>query len=195
MSDDEPVVSGWDLAKSRDWTVGVALDANGRVCRFLRFQRPWPETLTAIVQSIGTTPTLIDSTGVGDPIVDQLQRVADTCVQGFHFSASSKQQIMEGLALAIQQQRVQIPDGPLVLELEAFEYAYMPTGVRYAAAEGMHDDAVCALALAVKHYAWQTQRSPELIICGERDYMDLDGQPDDSFERYVIKHGCWFPGD
>jgi hypothetical protein len=36
------------------------------------------------------------------------------------------------------------------MELEQFEYQYTRTGVRYAAAEGLHDDCVCALALAVR---------------------------------------------
>ena len=34
-------------------------------------------------------------------------------------------------------------------ELEAFEYEYRQGGVRYSAPEGMHDDGVCALALAI----------------------------------------------
>lgn len=34
-------------------------------------------------------------------------------------------------------------------ELESFEYEYTRTGVRYTAPEGMHDDCVMALALAV----------------------------------------------
>ena len=39
--------------------------------------------------------------------------------------------------------------GVIVKELEAFEYEYTRTGVRYSAPEGLHDDAVCALALAI----------------------------------------------
>jgi hypothetical protein len=35
------------------------------------------------------------------------------------------------------------------MELETFEYEYTRTGVRYSAPEGLHDDCVCALALAV----------------------------------------------
>jgi len=36
----------------------------------------------------------------------------------------------------------------LAAECEAFEYVYTRTGVRYSGPEGMHDDGVCALALA-----------------------------------------------
>jgi hypothetical protein len=57
---------------------------------------------------------------------------------------------MEGLSFALSQQKVRFPQGHIVKELEAFEYEYTKTGVRYTAPQGMTDDAVCALALAVK---------------------------------------------
>ncbi len=149
MSLNPPVAWGWDLAKSMDWTVGIGLDAQFRVCRLLRFQKPWPETTDAIQQVTGSVPALVDSTGVGDPILDTLQRTGGN-YEGFKFTAPSKQQLMEGLAVAIQQGPLMYPEGVIPLELEAFEYVYTRTGVRYSAPEGMHDDAVCALALAVR---------------------------------------------
>jgi hypothetical protein len=69
-------------------------------------------------------------------------------VEGFKFTALSKQQLMEGLAGAIHRREITYPDGPIVHEFEAFQYEYTPSGVRYAAPAGMHDDCVCALALA-----------------------------------------------
>jgi hypothetical protein len=70
-------------------------------------------------------------------------------VRGYNFTAPSKQQLMEGLTVAIQHQEIRYPDGPIVAELESFEYVYTRTGVRYSAPDGLHDDCVCALALAV----------------------------------------------
>jgi len=148
MSEAAPSVWGWDLAKSQDWTVGIALDGDGATCRFNRFQRPWLETIGAIRWATGNTRALVDSTGVGDPIVEGLQRQGGN-YEGFKFTAASKQQIMEGLAVAIQQGEIRVPPGPIVNELEAFEYVYTRAGVHYSAPEGMNDDCVCALALAV----------------------------------------------
>jgi hypothetical protein len=148
MVDTQPTVWGWDLAKSVDWTVGIALDAARRTCGFVRFQQPWEETTTAIVNTTGGTLAVVDSTGVGDPILERLQHGRVNYV-GFKFTSPSKQQLMEGLAVAIQQREVSFPDGPIRAELEAFEYVYTRTGVRYSAPEGVHDDCVCALALAV----------------------------------------------
>lgn len=97
---------------------------------------------------IGVIPTFIDSTGVGDPIVEAIKRGTPTA-DGFKFTATTKQQLMEGLAASFQRQEIRVPDGWLVNELESFEYEYRAGGVRYSAPEGMHDDGVCALALAV----------------------------------------------
>jgi len=149
LSTAEPVAWGVDLAKSEDYTVAIGLDESGAVCRFERWQSPWAETLERVSRLIGQTPTACDSTGVGDPIVEALQRRAFHLVESFKFTSQSKQQIIEGVAVAIQTQAIRYPDGPIVQELESFEYEYSKTGVRYSAAPGLHDDCVCALALAV----------------------------------------------
>ena len=73
-SDQAPVCWGVDLAKSVDYTVAIGLDAQGCVCRFARFRKPWQETLDALKALLGQTRAAVDSTGVGDPIVEALQR-------------------------------------------------------------------------------------------------------------------------
>ena len=148
VSGDPPVVYGVDLAKSVDWTVVIGLDATGAVCRFDRYQWPWEETVKRLAQEIGTPSAIVDSTGVGDPIVERLQRELSN-VEGYHFSSPSKQRLMEGLAMAIQTGEIRYPQGVIVSELDAFAYEYTRTGVRYSAPDGMHDDCVMALALAV----------------------------------------------
>jgi len=148
ISGNQPIVYGVDLAKSVDWTVVVGLDEDGAVCRLDRYQWPWEETVRRLAQEIGAVSAIVDSTGVGDPIVERLQRELSN-VEGYHFSSSSKQKLMEGLAAAIQTNEVQYPQGVIVSELDAFAYEYTRTGVRYSAPDGMHDDCVMALALAV----------------------------------------------
>ena len=93
---------------------------------------------------------LVDSTGVGDPIVERLQKRGS--YQGKHFSSTSKQQLIERLRLAIQRREVTFPDGPIRSELEAFEYSYGRTSIHYSAPSGAHDDSVIALALAIDGY-------------------------------------------
>lgn len=150
LSNKEPVCWGWDLAKSVDWTWGIGLDEDGAVCRSERWQSPWEETLKRIVNITGNIPALVDSTGVGDAILEFLAK-AGSNFEGFKFTSSSKQQLMERLAVAIQQQQITFPEGQLLNELLSFEYVYTRTGAQYSAPSGLHDDGVCSLALAVYH--------------------------------------------
>lgn len=145
---DAPTHYGVDLAKSHDWVVCIGLNAAGQVQTFQRWQGPWETTTNRLTGIIGGTPCFMDSTGVGDPIVERLKPKCPGIV-GYNFGGGRKQPLMEGLAWAIQNRAVGYPDGPIVQELESYEYEYTASGVRYDCPEGMHDDCVCALALAV----------------------------------------------
>lgn len=162
LSAAEPVVWGWDFARAQDWTVGIALDAAGSVTAVHRWQGiPWHETERRVIASTGTKLAAYgDSTGIGDVIVEGLQRKGVRMV-GVHFTRPEKQQLMERLASVIQRQAIRFPDGPVRQELDTFQYEYTPTGVRYEAPEGLHDDCVMALALAVKGLPPQTAARPE----------------------------------
>jgi hypothetical protein len=147
-----PIVAyGIDLAKSVDWTVIVGLDEDGNVAYFDRFQMDWHNTKQNILR-LPKCPILVDSTGVGDPILEDLQREG-VMIQGLKFTSSSKQQLMEGLQAAIHQGKIGYPEGIISQELEVFEYQYTATGVKYSAPSGFHDDAVMALALAWQNFS------------------------------------------
>lgn len=164
-----PVAYGVDLAKTLDWTVVIGLNAAGEVCDYARWQKtPWRQTTPRIIDQTLDVETLVDATGVGDPIVEDLQASSDGwSFEGYTFSTPSKQRLMEGLASAIQGRmsweghdpvRVRFPDSEYAvirMELDTFEYQYTRTGVIYTAPEGLHDDAVMALALAVR--AWSNR--------------------------------------
>lgn len=156
LSNAPPVAFGIDLAKKQDYLVVVGLDSDGRTCVFQRWQGlPWRASIRRIHEIVGEdTPALVDSTGIGDPVLEELQ-AGHGNFAGYHFSSVSKQRLMEGLAVSIQGHEITYPDGPIKDELLSFEYDITRTGVRYQAAEGYHDDCVCALALAREQ--WSTQ--------------------------------------
>ena len=146
----EPVCFGIDLAKSYDWSVIIGLDAGGNVAYFERFQKDWHST-KQVIKSLPRKPILLDSTGVGDPIFEELQREG-LMVEGLKFTQNSKQQLMVGLQNAIHQKAISYPSGVIVDELEIFEYQFTASGVKYSAPSGFHDDSVMALALACNMY-------------------------------------------
>ena len=147
----QPIVCyGIDLAKSVDYTVIIGLDKDGNVAYFDRFQMDWHNTKETI-KRLPPAPIVVDSTGVGDPILEDLLREGVN-IEGLKFTSQSEQQLMEGLASAIQQGRIGFPEGVIVDELDVFEYQFTAHGVRYSAPSGFHDDTVMALALAWQNH-------------------------------------------
>ncbi len=153
LSDREPVVFGVDLGRAQDYTAVVGLDSHGQVCRFARFnQIPWLQIIDRVANMVGDTPALLDDTGLGAVVLESIQQRCPN-VMGYTFTAQSKQRLMMTLAAEISAGTITYPAGPIPDELETFEYRYHLTRVEYTAPEGLHDDCVCALALAVWHQA------------------------------------------
>lgn len=152
---------GVDVANKFDSTSIIGLDRLAYMSHYHNFTRTgWPHVIGTI-KSLPRVPAAQDSTGVGDPVLADVQQSNDL-IEGYIFTEQSKQRLMEGLAVAIQSRKVMIADdgdvvngtGKLRHQLEQFEITYTRTGVRYSAPEGEHDDDVVALALA--WYKWQT---------------------------------------
>lgn len=188
----EPIAFGIDVARSVDWFVVTGLDSSGRVAVFERWQKAtWEHSVARALSIIGDKPTLIDSTGVGDPIHERLARV-NRRVEPYPFSSKSKQALMEGLAVAIQKREIQFSQPEIKDELMVFEYEATRTGVRYSAPAGLHDDCVMSLALARTKWNQLTngpgvyigfnndipKREPEIVL----DFNELRKDPDWGFD-------------
>jgi hypothetical protein len=156
------VVIGCDVAKHTDWTVLIAMDAEtGRCFAMERFNHlDWPiqkERILAFVRKYRGR-LILDASGVGDPIFDDLKRVYID-IEGFKFTAHSKTELVQRLIVAVEQKRVSWPVGWEVLtaEMRRYEYQIGPSGgITYNAPAGYHDDCVMALALA-NHRRWETE--------------------------------------
>jgi hypothetical protein len=155
LTDEDVVAWGVDLAKSLDFTVLFGLDANGYTGRngFHEWQKPWEECEEDILSIVGDTDAMVDESGVGNPIVERLQRRGEN-FHGFNFAGSSKniggmgkQQLMEFFRAKVRQHEIRFPP-EVAAQMMEFEYEYTRTGVKYSAPEGMHDDRVIACALA-----------------------------------------------
>lgn len=149
-------VMGVDLAKERDFTVITVMDEKRRqVVHFDRFNAiTWDMQLPRIAETAkryNNAKVLVDSTGVGDPVFDQLKTIGVN-VEGYKFTNPSKENLVRGLMIALENQEVRYPNIPeLISELESFEYDISSSGLfRYSAPEGLHDDCVYSLALAVE---------------------------------------------
>lgn len=143
-----------DLAKHEDFTVITYLNKKERqVTKIDRFNEiDWSFQKTKIMnswRSEGKPQVIIDSTGVGDPIFDDL-RNAGMSIEGFRFTNTSKNELIRSLMLALDEGDIYFPNNDILIsELEVFSYDISAMGnIRYNAPEGFHDDCVISLALA-----------------------------------------------
>lgn len=169
-SAEPPAAWGVDLAKAVDWTVAIGLDQWGRWCRFERWKGDWTSTKRKLKELIGTgTPVTMDATGVGSPIVQDLQ-FAGMQVEPFVFSKRSRTLLLEELTTAIHSRQLTIEGGLMRAELESLGVSYnSETGyAKYEVPDGMTDDAIMALAMGWRCYqhmaeqpVWQGMKPPE----------------------------------
>jgi len=143
---------GLDLARLTDFTVLTILDNEGNQVFHDRFNLlDWAIQKQRIITVAKRyrLELLIDSTGIGDPIFDDLVR-AGLKVHGYKFTQESKKKLIECLMISFEQRLIKILDDPTQYnELDIFEYKINPSGtVHYSAPDGYHDDCVIALALA-----------------------------------------------
>ncbi len=108
------VVIGCDVAKHTDWTVLIAMDAEtGRCFAMERFnQLDWPiqkERILGFARRYGGR-IILDATGIGDPIYDDLKRVWPD-IEGFKLTSGSKTALIQRLIVAVEQRKVSWPAG------------------------------------------------------------------------------------
>ena len=149
---------GVDLAKMNDYTVITPYDhMTMKVGKQVRFnQMDYNLQKEKIIRSwyqFHRPNTTMDSTGVGDPIADD---VGQTIVnlERYSFTQKSRMDLLTNLQLKIEQQKIKLPNDPiLIAELKSFEYDITDNGkITARCPDSQHDDTVMSLALAV----WNT---------------------------------------
>ena len=144
--------AGLDLARLKDFTVLIILDQAGRQVFMDRFNIiDWAVQKVRIAESAKKYKArlLVDSTGVGDPIFEDLRRMGLN-IEGYKFSNESKKQLVQALMMSFELGKIRIFDDPVLMnEINVFEYDITSSGlISYSAPERYHDDCVMALALA-----------------------------------------------
>lgn len=169
-------VIGWDVAKHTDFSVMVCIDiSRNHIVAFDRFNQVdyslQLERLANMAHKYRAR-VLMDSTGVGDPLLEQAKQ-RGLAVEGYQFTNTSKQQLVQNLAVMIERQEITFPEIPVLIhELQMFQYEITRAGnIRYSAPDGYNDDCVMALALA----AWQAKN----VSAGIRVIDWADEEDDD----------------
>ncbi len=112
-------ITGWDLARKRTATVGITVEVSGMSARIVALERlkmfDWQVTLEKIRarQTLYPGQLVIDATGLGDVIVEQL---ADYHPLPVIFTAAVKAELLTNVELFHAREKVvyerwQLPDG------------------------------------------------------------------------------------
>jgi hypothetical protein len=142
-----------DLAKHTDFTVIMVGNSQTKeVVHIERFnQIDWgfqKKRIVALIERFNRPKVIIDSTGVGDSIYDDLSKL-NIVIEPYKFTSSTKNSLIQNLSVAIDNQEIFFPyNEDLLNELDIFGYEMSSAGnIRYNAPDGFHDDMVIALAL------------------------------------------------
>ena len=171
-----PYVVGLDLGKARDFTAAAVVERCDAELHLRHLERArlgtsYP-TIVAHVKGLMERPELqgcadlvVDATGVGVPVVDQLRQsgvepIAVTITSGRHARLVNgvwrvpKALLVHSLVTAFENGRLKVADGlpgaeALVRELRAFKVKITKHRRTTFEGAGEHDDLVVATALAV----------------------------------------------
>ena len=150
------VFCGIDLGKQEDYTVATFVDSRGKIVDIYRSNaQEWTTMVNEIVQRIRqwNATTMIEVNSIGDVIFEMVKKQwQDT--HPFITTSKSKQEIIEGLILDMNDTVISIPQPQLFSwlynELSMFTYDYNPKtrSIKYGHPSGQHDDTVISLAIA-----------------------------------------------
>lgn len=155
-------LSGWDLARKRTATVGITVAIENEIARVVALERmkefDWSVVIEKIKQRQERYPgeLVVDATGLGDVVVEQLGEYNPTAVI---FTGPTKSALLTNVELFHAQRRIvyerwELPDGPG--RVWAFE-----DELRSARWDDNNEcDSLMALALAL----WPLHRRSEPVI-------------------------------
>jgi len=162
---------GVDLGKKVDYSVIAVVTKEGDQIRLVYYKR-WPlETpyssvigsIRVIIEKLGNVQKcLVDQTGVGEYIVEDMQKGGIPNVEGVMLSLPVKQEILGHLKQLMQNQLFTYPfNVDLTSELNVERFELTKTGqIMFSHPDGTHDDILWAVALAV--YATREPPFPQL---------------------------------
>lgn len=167
---------GWDPAKYNDYSVITVYDVKTNEVvwwdRFNQIDYTYQvQRVVSVAIRFNHAFVLMDGTGVGDVIFEQLWSAYNNC-DAYVMTNPSKKTLIETLQLAIQDRTFTMPDIPVVVaEMRQFMYKLSPSrNVIYSAPDGCHDDCVISLAL---------------VCYAAKERMPLDDNAARAIQQYV----------
>jgi len=106
----------------------------------------------------------VDKSGVGEPILEEIRNQNVNCVEGIKFTTKTKEELLSGLKIVMEQGRLAIPyERRLCQQINEQQYSYSKGAcLQFNHPAKSKDDMLWALALAVA--AAKTEPTPKLWV-------------------------------
>jgi len=198
-------LAGVDVARKEDWMVTTIIEEESQQLVALVRSRHQDWSLqkahsVALLKQYPDCLTHIDSTGVGDPIAQDLRAAGINAIDVI-FTPKVKGELVENLTIAIEQCYLGIPEQVdtkwLIDELKQYESKRMPSGlIRYGAPAGKYDDGVTSLMLACFGLKgrWRTPQLNEVVEPSWWQRSDANWEALE-YEKQVRSYRLRFPND
>jgi len=147
---------GLDIGRADDYTVLTIVNEKNQTVFCERWrQDEWTRIIDKVAIEINRyqSKTYVEVNNQGDVFFEMLRKKCNRLVEPYITTTKTKPIMIEDLAVLFEQKDISILDiSWLIDELEAFTYIYNANtrNVQYSAPQGVHDDSVISLALAIQ---------------------------------------------
>jgi hypothetical protein len=152
----QKLFGGLDIGRADDYTVLTILNKNYQMVYVQRWrQQEWSKIIDEVATKIReyNAEIFVEVNNQGDVFFEMLQNKVYNNVQPYVTTTATKPIMIEDLAVHFENKDIGIlNENWLIDELNAFTYIYneKTRRVQYGAPQGIHDDGVMSLALAVQ---------------------------------------------
>jgi len=150
--------AGVDFGKLQDYSVITVLKREGDILKLVYlYQFPLETPYTQVIghlvrahQKFKFRKALVDQTGVGEPVLEEIRNQGLNNVEGLKFTVQTKEELLSNLKIAMEQNRLAIPyHRQLCQQINEQQYAYSKSGhLQFSHPVNSHDDMLWALALS-----------------------------------------------
>jgi phage FluMu gp28-like protein len=151
--------AGIDFGKLQDYSVITVLKREGDTLKLVyMYQFPLETSYTHVIghlvrayQKFHFRSVLVDQTGLGEPVLEEIRNQGVGCAEGLKFTIQTKEDLLTTLKIAMEQNRLAIPyHRQLCEQINEQQYAYSKSGhLQFSHPENSHDDMLWSLALGV----------------------------------------------
>jgi len=150
--------AGVDFGKLQDYSVITVLKREGDILKLIYMyhfplETPYSNVIGHLVrahQKFKFRKVLVDQTGVGEPVLEEIRNQGLSNVEGLKFTVQTKEELLSNLKIAMEQNRLAIPyNRQLCTQINEQQYAYSKSGhLQFSHPTNSHDDILWALALS-----------------------------------------------